>query len=275
MFNVYDYWGSLQDVHTFSSVSGTESYYMPSHFDKPLRIFDLTNDLSMNIVTEENYVSSHLPNIGDSTTGTPTFGRIYGESPVIVQLSTTGSTVQAKSSTADTATVRVEGFIDSDLTVVGYENITLNGTTYVDGTTTFYKILHFSKSADTTGFITLASSGGTVLGYIAANDRFANHKVLKLGLIPNAANSYRVMFKRRYRKMVNASDYPFVESDSFLIQEASGYGLAQEKETYDKAQAMWNRAEESLKILLINHQQKYGPQFQHQMVSSNYRAHRG
>ena len=280
LYNVYDYYQALQDEHNFTTVASQEDYVMPNRFNKPLRIYDLTNKSKLTIQTEESYFDVNIDNIVTPNTGDPSFARLYGETGVTTPISTSGDTVQVKSSSSsdtDNPIVRIEGFIDSARTVLDAEDVTISAsspTTFVAGTKTFYEIARVSKSKDTTGFITLANSSSTTLATIASIDSVLRHKILKLGLIPDAANSMRVLFKKKYRILVNAYDYPFIDADNFLILEAFGYALAQDREAETKAQVIWTKAKDALTSILTNENANLGPDFQHKMTHQLAQAHR-
>jgi hypothetical protein len=276
---IYDYWFDLQDIYNFTTVDGTEAYALPNRFDKPLRLLDLTNKKTIHPQTEEEYTDLNLGNIVDADEGIPDKFRIFGTQGVTTQIASTGKTVQAKSSSAsDTGayTVRVTGYIDSALLIEDSEDITISTsspTTYVAGSKTFHKITQVSKSADTTGYITLADSDSTVLEYLAPKERVARHKVLKLGLIPASAYSMRLMFKKKANKLSNDGDYPFTECDRYLIMDTLGFALAQDKDKVGAEQA-WKEAEKSLKFLLQNQSNKLGPDYQHEVLSKWASAHK-
>lgn len=277
--DIYDYYNDLQDVHNFTTVSGTETYGLPNRFDKPFRLYDLTNKRKLEIITEEEYTDSNLVSIINATTGKPGYARIYGVRGSTTVISTSGDTVQVKSSSSsDTGgiIIRIQGYIDSALLIEDFENITISATsptTYVAGTKTFYKITHISKSANTTGYITIANSSGTVLEYLAPVERVARHKVLKLGLIPNAAISMRLLFKKTIFEMVNSYDYPFTECDAYLTLDVWGWALKQDKQD-QQAEFAWNKAKDALEILLTNQGNKLGPDYQHKVISAWAQAHR-
>lgn len=279
LFRVYDYWLELQDIHNFSSVASQEDNIMPKRFDKPLRIYDLDNNKHITIDTEVNYFDANIKNIVDAKEGVPETARLYGISPVTTQVATTGDTVKLKSSSSSDSNNpvgRVEGFIDSALTTSDSETITISSsspTTFVAGTKTFYKLTNFSKSADTTGFLTLANSSDETLEILAAQERVARHKILKLGLIPNAVISYRILMKKRITKMVDDGDYPFVDADDFLMLNSSGYALAQDREP-GKAQIMWAKAKEALNAILLNQMEKLGPDYQMKINNIWSQSHR-
>ncbi len=277
--DIYDYWIDLQGIHDFSTADGTEDYPLPNNFDKPFRLFDLTNKKKVNPITEEEYSDGNISSIANATEGNSENYRLYGTTGSTVAISTSGDTIKVKSSYATEPTavvVRIEGYIDSSLLILGYENITIPvvaSTTYVVGITTFYKITHISKSINTTGYITIANSAGTVLENLASNERVARHKVLKLGLIPDGVHSMRLLFKKTVIELVNDYDYPFTECDRYLIMDALGW--SQKQDTKDQqAEYTWSKAAEALKILLANQNNKLGPDYIHKITSNWLAAHR-
>lgn len=283
LYNSYDYWLELRGgPHNFTTVNGTAVYYMPGDFDKPLRFYDITNDRPINIKTEEEYFDANIANVADSVKAdadTAYFTEVVG---VKVQVSTSGDTVRAKSSSSSdahssslTRQVTVEGYLDSNLTIVGTETINLSGTTAVAGTTTFYKILNVSKSGDTTGYITLENSSGTTLSTLGQYERVARYKAFRLGLIPDdSTTNMRILYKRRLRRLVNDGDYPFVECDDYLVFNSVALSLQQDKETLDRAVMMQRMAKTAMREILINQMSILGPSYQHKMVSSIAQAHR-
>lgn len=83
---IYDYWIELQGKHNFSSADGVEAYDMPADFDKPLRIYDLTNKKKITVITQEKYYDANISAIADATEGIPDKARFYGVSSERVQL---------------------------------------------------------------------------------------------------------------------------------------------------------------------------------------------
>lgn len=280
--NSYDFWSALQaKPWRFSSVNGTENYYFPSDFDKPYRLFDLTNDKRLVWTTREEYYDANVSNISTANTGEPANAMLYGVSP-IAYVPTSSFTLKAKSSsTADNTgiKVRIEGWLNSIKTISGYEDITISTsdpTTYATATSsiTFYGITRVTKSADTAGYVTLADSSTNVLATIAPYDRESRYPTLYLGLIPDAAYTYELLYKKKIKKLVNDNDYPFMDCQDFLILHALGYAFHQEKESESRAELMWKKADETLALLMRNEQDKYGPNFQHKMVPLTNQSHR-
>jgi hypothetical protein len=277
---IYDYWLDLQDVHNFSTVDGQEDYPLPGRFDKPLRIFDLTNKTKIKIQTEEEYFDENISAIADADEGTSDTARIYGSTGSLIPLASTGSIVKVKSSSSsDTGSIKVmiEGYIDSARLILDEEEIIISTgtpTTYVSGTKTFYgKLTQISKSANTVGYISVANSADVVIETIAPEERVVRHKVLKLGKIPSGVNSMRLLFKRTVKEMVGEYSYPFTECDRYLIFDSFGFALKQDKED-SRAEFAWGKAAEALKVILANQNSKLGPEFQHKMVSKFLKMHK-
>lgn len=281
-FRAYDYYEELESTHSFTTVNGTESYYLPSVFDKPLRIFDMTNNNKLKIVTEENYQEINLSNIQNARTGKPNFARIYGISAIKYPISVSGVTIKVKSSSAmdnNNPVIRIEGFMDASNTIYDYENITLSSvspTTYATASSpkTFYKITRITKSNDTFGYITVADSSGNVLANISSTERQSRSPELRLGIIPDGSYAFRVLYKRRINKLVDDNDYPFVDADEFMIYNSVAFGLSEEKESTDRSQMMFQKANEALMTVIRNQQARLGPDFQHKMINKASQSHR-
>ncbi len=283
--NMYDYWQELQvDMQPFSSVSGQQIYYMPSDFDKPTRLWDFTSNRKMTIQTREEYVDANISSISSAQTGTPQYASVYGVSAVNY-VNTSSFSVQVKSSSSldssGSIVVRVEGWLDSAQTILGYTNISISSsspTTYVvdPNSTVFYGITRLTKSGDTYGFITVADQAGSlhVLGTIAPVDRESRYPKLYLGLIPNAAYSYHGTYKRKIKKMVDTNDYPFADISDFLHLYALGWAYMEEKETLPRAQLTWDKAKELIGQQVRNEMDKLGPDHQHKFVPQTAQVHR-
>lgn len=277
----YDYYTELQKTHNFTTVADQEDYPLPNIFSKPFRLYDLTDNIHLKFdTTEEEYFDGHIEAIADADTGSPNTPRIYGTTPVTTQVASTGDTLQVKSSSSsDTGgiIVRVEGYVDSSKLIIDYEEITVSTsspTTYVSGTKTFYEITHLSKSENTTGYVTLADSSSNVLGYLPANERISSLKILKLGLIPDSANSMRLLYKAKTREMVSDYDYPFIDADNYLILEAWAWAVSQDKEMIGRALTIWNKAKEALYRLIADQNTKLGPEHQKKIDSVWSKSHR-
>lgn len=280
--NMYDFWSELQaPPWSLATVSGQERYYLPSDFDKPFRIFDLTNKKKLTMETREVYFDGNVSSISSKTTGIPQYASLYGIN-AIATLPNGAFTIKAKSSsTSDTGgfVVRLEGWVDAAMTILGYTNITISSsspTTYVSdpNAVSFYGITRCTKSGDTMGFFTIADNNGNILATIAPDDRQSRYPVMYLGLIPNGAFNYQLLYKRKIKKMVDNNDYPFGDIDDYLTTYAVGFAYNEEKETQPRAQQMFELAEKLLMEAIRNEQDKLGVNFQHKFVTSTAQSHR-
>lgn len=280
--NKYDFWSELQALPwDFTTVNAQERYYLPSDFDKPFRIFDLTNNKKLAMATREEYYDANISNISAQTTGVPDTAMLYGIN-AIARLPTTSFTVKAKSSNAsdiNNFVVRVEGFIDSAKTILGYTNITISSsspTVYVSdpNAVSFYQITRVTKSGDTVGFFTLADNSNNILATIPPNDRESRYPVLYLGLIPNGTFNYEILYKRKIKKLIDNNDYPFADMDDFLTMYSVGMAYNEEKETQPRADSMFSLAEKFLNEAIRNEQNKLGTNFQNKITNATSQSHR-
>lgn len=280
--NKYDFWSELQaGFWTFQSVANQEAYYMPNDFDKPTRIYDFTNNLKPTMITRENYSDANISTLSNAQTGVPQYAMLYGISAINI-VPTSAFTVQVKSSSAadnSNPVCFIEGWLDSAQTILGSTSITINSaspTTYTPdpNAVSFYGITKFTKSANTTGFISLANNSSALMATISPQDRESRYPILNLGLIPNGVFNYEVLYKRRIKRLVNDNDYPFAEMDDFLTVYAAGYAYSQEKETAERAQQMFTMADKLLAEAIRNEMAKYGPDYQQKFVNQTAQSHR-
>lgn len=283
LFNSNDYFIETQAKHEFSTVDAQEDYAMPNDFDKPLRIYDFTNKKKLTIETDEAYTDGSIANIADAKkVKAPEFARLFGVRGTQEAIAAAGTVIKVKSSNAgDTGSIviRVEGYINSTKTILEFEDITISTgtpTAFVAGTTTFFEVTRVSKSANTKGFITIANAAESTLAIMTSIDRVVIFKILKLGLIPNQANTMRLLYKRKLRKLVDDNDYPFMEADEFLTLEALGFSLLYERSEGSEARAgaVWAKSKDALFNILNNVNNSLGPDFQQKMEVSFMQAHR-
>lgn len=280
--NTYDYWQALKKSTVFSSVQGQEKYYMPSDFDKPYRVYDMSNYNKLVITNREEYFDANITNISTSVQGLPYWAMFYGIDAIAFQ-ETASFTVQVKSSSIlDTSgyTLRVEGWLDPAKTILGYTNITISvssPTTYTPdiNNTQFYGITRLTKSSVTNGFFSIADNNNNLLATIPQDDTQSRYPVLFLGLIPQTAYNYQCLYKKRVKRMVDTNDYPFTEGiEDYLIMEATGYAYNEEKDMQPRAAQMFEKADKLLMTQINNEMLKSGEDYQQKMIPQTYLSHR-
>lgn len=277
----YDFWQDLQNIYNFASAANQETYYMPSDFDKPTRIFDLTNNLKPTMITRENYFDANISTISNAQIGVPNYTMIYGVSAVNV-VPTSAFTVKVNSSSsADTTNpvCFIEGWIDAAQTIIGSTSITINSaspTSYVvdPNVVSFYGITRFTKSSNTTGFISLQTNSSVLIATIAPEDRVSRYPILYFGLIPAGTYNYRTLYKSTVKRLVNDNDYPFTELDDFLTTYAASYAYSQEKENAERAAQMMKVAEGLLDQAIDNEVSKLGTSYQQKFINLTAQSHR-
>lgn len=279
--NKYDFWSELQSTYSFQTANAQQTYYMPSDFDKPTRIYDLTNNLKPTMITRENYFDANIATISNAQVGTPQYAMLYGIN-AINTVPSGAFTVQIKSSSSsDTSNPIgfIEGWLDAAKTIMGSTSITISSsspTTYVPdpNAVSFYGITRFTKSANTTGFISLANNLGTLMATIAPVDRESRYPVLYLGLIPAGTYNYQTLYKRKVKRLVNDNDYPFADMDDFIITYATAYAYSQEKETAERAAQMLQQADKLLDLAIVNEMSKLGTSYQQKFQNLTQQSHR-
>lgn len=277
----YDFWSELQATHNFTSIANQEAYYLPSDFEKPTRIFDLTNNLKPTMITREQYFDANIASISTDQVGVPQWAMLYGINAINVIPSVPFTVKVASSSTADTnnPVTYIEGWLDPAMTILGSTSITISSaspTSYVADTNAvnFYGITRYTKSANTTGFISLQNNSSVLMATIAPVDRESRYPVLYLGLIPQGAYNYRIMYKQKVVRMVNDNDYPFADLDDFLTTYAVAFAYSQEKESADRAAQMFTMADKFLDQAISTEQSKYGTNYQQKFTNLTAQSHR-
>lgn len=203
--------GTESTAYTFSTVSGTQDYVMPDDFGKETTVLDITNNVELTAQTTQEWAQSNAGNI--SAPGTATKYVILTD--VVYAQPTSASVVTIYSDSAsDSQVIHVRGIVSG---IEKYENITLNGTSFVSGTISFDKITGISKSGVTVGTITITSNVTTVtVAVLAPNALVSRVKKMRLSDIPNGVVTIRVMYLSKQLPMVSDYDYPEVDCEDCI-----------------------------------------------------------
>ena len=201
-------WSSNRRKHSFSTADTIETYQLPRDVDKISLVRQTDNPAKISYIPDEVFYR-YIPD--PTATGNPLYYRLWEEEGVSVRLSTDDK-VKVVSSTADTAKISIvgystEGFLQS-------EELTLNGTTEVDGSLTYDtgRVLKISKSAATAGKITVTEyTAGTTLVVLGMEERTARFKMMGLYPIPSSAITIYLEYYTRFRRLVNDTDVPDID----------------------------------------------------------------
>ena len=203
-------WSFNRRKHTLTTVASTEFYQLPREVDK-IGLIRQTSTPQKIIFIPDDLFYEYIPN--PTATGNPKWYRIWEEEGVEVRLSVDDTIEILSSSTADTTqTVRIVGYDTNGL--LRTESLTLSGTTVVAGTITYDagKVLRVSKSADTTGVITVReTTADTVLVRLAPTERAPHFKIISFYPIPSSAISLYIEYFTRIRKLEGDNDVPDID----------------------------------------------------------------
>ena len=199
-------WKFLKRKTTFATVASTSDYVMERDIHRIAFMRQTNSPIKLTKITDERFYRD-LPN--PTASGNPTIYREWEVDGVATRLAVADTINIVSSSTLDTSsfTVTVLGYVSGRLTS---EVLTLNGTTTVEGTTTFdARELFISKSGKTTGNLTVTEdSGATTLVVLAPEDISPRFKVVTLYPTPSAAITIYVEYYKYMRELANDSDTP-------------------------------------------------------------------
>ena len=157
-----------------------------------------------------------VANVSPSTfddTGDPINFMYRTRTPVATQPAAATTIRILSSSATDTGTaigkVRIEGTVGGEN---DFEELTLNGTSNVDGTKSFTEILEITKPK-TVGRISIKQTDGTVLGSIAPWDQQGHYKRIEILPNPDESVTVTLLCTRKFMDLVS-------DDDSILIPEA-------------------------------------------------------
>ena len=206
----YNHLWSFNRRKTTLSVSA-ETALLPRDLDKLGLIREITTPNKLRYLPDDLFYE-YVPY--PTATGTPKYYRLWDEEGVSTQLAV-ADTIDIKSSdAADTSSFTVSIVGEDSNGIIQSEVLTLNGITAVTGSQSFAanKILKVSKSAKTTGNITVMEhSGLTTLVVIGEEEIAPRFRIIGLYPIPSAAVTLYLEYYTRIRNLVNDTDVPDID----------------------------------------------------------------
>lgn len=204
----YDHkWTFNRRKTTLATVASTENYQLPRDCDDISLIRQTSTPIKLHYIPDELFYK-WLPD--PTTTGNPRWYRIWEQEGVEVRLSSDDTLEVLSSSASDTTqTVRIVGKDSNGL--MRTESLTLTGVTAVAGTITYNAgdVLRISKSADTTGIITIRkATGDTTLVQLAPTETSARFKVVSFYPIPDSAITLYLEYFTHIRRLEGDNDVP-------------------------------------------------------------------
>jgi hypothetical protein len=184
----------------------TEDIVLPEDCGEIVSVLDKTNQLPLEEITEQQWVNKYYGSIDTANTVSRYF--VYN-SPVRTQPTADGVITVVSSSAADTTQSVYLRVIDSNGRETS-ESISLNGTTPVNGTLTVSRVLGISKSAVTTGSVTITRDTAT-LAIMSPDVVVSRIKLLRFASAPTSATTIEIIYIQDALPMKNSYDYPTIE----------------------------------------------------------------
>jgi hypothetical protein len=219
-------WDGANYDYSFSA--STQDNILPSDFGKEIAVVDSTNS---RVLTRTNVGLEFDVNASGLTSSGTAERYAILESPTRVQPTTAGVISVVSSSAADaTQTVVIRGVVGS---VEVVESITLTGTTPAVSTGSFSRIRGISKSAVSTGYVTV-TTGTQTLAILAPETREHLIKIMRLYDAPASAVTIKCPYNIKPQPMINNNDYPIIDIAD-LIELGATYRAWQYKRQMAKA----------------------------------------
>ena len=235
------WYASLRQT-TFTGVAGLD--YFITNQDVEM-VIDISQHQTPILLALQRYAALLSRNVDIITTkGYPSVASPSGEIGIKVALPSDSTiTIVSSNNTDSIQTVRIRGYSTGLIPIS--EMLTLTGTTPVTGSLTFssqegYEP-RFSKSATTSGIVTI-SSGSTTIAEIAPDSLEVRYKKWKVWPVFTSSLTMYLTFKKRTYQLINNDDVPELECDNALIQYGFAYVL-REKRQLTKAQQIMGQVD--------------------------------
>lgn len=241
----YD-WTQLFNTYTFTTTAALATYPMPNDFEEAWYIYDNTNK---KVLWQRQEIG---PQNDTTLVGSSEYFTVGEISMKDQPTSASTLSIVSDSSSDNTQTVFVRGIKN------GYENtetVTLSGTTPATTTGSYTKILQISKSATSSGVITVTSNSGAVtIAVIPAGQLQARYRIIRFFYIPTASVSMVVRYKRSPLPLVNDYDYPILDIADELVVGATADAW-RAKRQFAKADVLDNKFEQMLSLRIFQEEQ--------------------
>jgi hypothetical protein len=229
----YD-WEQLYHNQSITTTANTSAYGFDENTERLVYAVDITNDMPINIVTEQDF----LQNYGDALTDTGSPDTCFLASDVVASQPASGQLIIKSSSASDTTqTILLRGISSTAGEV--YESLTCNGTTAVTASNNYTRVLGFSKSGATAGKITLYDNDGTTARAVMSPETLVSrYKILNLYPVPSGAVTVKLRSRRRITPLSQTYDYPIIEDISDIIEIGAQADAWRYKRQFSKANTL-------------------------------------
>lgn len=235
-------WECIDDDYQFTTVAGTKDYSLPPDFGKELYVYDSTNKVQLSPIDLQQLSMDFTATI--DTQGTVQ-RYLTLDRPVRQQPSSASTLSIVSSSAADTSqVVRIKG-LDSNGVELN-ESVTLAGTSTATSANTYSEIKSLSKSASTTGRITITSNSGAVtVAIMSPADLSYRVKIMRLHESPSSAIVVKAPYIVKPYPLSSDYDTPVIECAD-VIELGATMKAWRYKRQFDKAKDMKNEYEQAI-----------------------------
>lgn len=180
-------WSFKLRTHTLAVSSAASVYRLPKTVGEPVSIKSSVDPYKLTVINEAAF-DKGVPN--PTATGNPEFVRLFEMTGVTNQPSSASTLSISSSSSADTSQlVLIKGLVNGE---VDYEQVTLSGTSTVTTSKSFSSVIAISKSAETSGVVTVLA-GAVTVGALAPQEKVLRRRAVRF--YPDPSSSITITFK--------------------------------------------------------------------------------
>lgn len=199
-------WSNIRSDYTFDTTSGTQNYTLPADFGKEVSCYDTTNGNLLAHATLSELYRFYGSSI--ATQGTIERYAIYDDNVRQQPSSASQLTIVSSSASDTTQTILVRGYDANGVEL--YESVSLNGTTNATTTNSYARIKALSKSAVTTGYVTI-TDGTNTLTILAPEELESRVKLIKFHYKPAATATIHLPYIVKPLPLSQDYDYPVID----------------------------------------------------------------
>lgn len=238
-------WSFKLRQFSFITTASQEGYVLPKLVGEVYKLKSSGSPYDITVVNEDTF-DRNIPN--PTSTGNPEFARLFEMVGVETQPSSASAITVVSSNANDIGQkVLIKGLVSGQ---VDYEELTLNGTTNVNGSKSFSEIYAVTKSAETAGRITVTSNSGVVTNVIlATQEKVVRLRKVRLYPIPSSTLTITVKSYGLHPELTNAYEDTEIPTrwDYVVDQFAFAYALqAKGKEQLEEFVAQMQLADKML-----------------------------
>lgn len=241
-------WQDIDDAHTFNTTAGTSDYILQQNFGKEVYVFNTSTNTELSPITLQELARDYASGI--SASGDVQRYLILNK-PVRNQPSSSSPLSIVSSDASDTTqTIYITARNNNSAEIS--ESVTLTGTSTVTSVNSYSEIRSISKSAVTTGRITItANSGATTVAVMSPNDKAYSVKVVRLHYTPTSVQTIAMPYIINPYPMSSDYDQPVIDCGD-VIELGATMMLWRYKRQFAKAAEYERQYEKALDTLIWN-----------------------